>query len=217
VALSMYVCVAKVVIMRKCQLSRSNEHGFSLLEMMAVVALILVVTAFSVPSLINAISDINLRYAATNLSGLLQTARIQAVKRNTFYGIQPTTLPNGDNAYFVNLQGPTYVPGNPLLPLGSQLQVFQGIGSGAANEGTFVAGLGFAAIGGGTVPSFNARGLPCSPTLANTCPQNAGQGFVLFLSRTSPLGAIRWASVVVTPSGRIQVWSCDNSGNWVQR
>lgn len=196
---------------------RKNDPGFSLLEVTIVVALILVVAGFSVPVLINAISDINLRYAATNLSGLLQTARIQAVKRNTFYGIQPTTLPNGDGAYFVNLQGGTYIPGNPLLPLGPQLQVLQGIGSGAPNEGTFVAGLGFTVLPGGTVPSFNARGLPCSPTLANTCPQNAGLGFVLFLRRNSPLGAIRWVSVVVNPSGRIQVWSCDSSGNWVQR
>ena len=203
--------------MRIWKITHENDRGFSLLEMMAVVSLILVIAGFAVPSLINAINDINLRYTATNLSGLLQTARIQAVKRNAFYGIQPTTLPSGDNAYFVNLQGPTYATGDPLLPLGSQLQVFQGVGSGAPNEGAFVAGLGFAVLPGGTVPSFNARGLPCTPTLANTCPQNAGQGFILLVSRTSPLGAIRWVSVVVTPSGRIQVWSCDSNGNWIRR
>jgi prepilin-type N-terminal cleavage/methylation domain-containing protein len=195
----------------------SGDQGFSLIEMMTVVAFVLIMAAFSVPTLVNAISDINLRYAATNLSGLLQTARMQAVKRNTFYGILPTTLPNGDTAYFVNLQGGTYVAGNPMVPLGSQLQVFQGIGSGAPNEGAFLAGAGFTVAPGGTVPSFNARGLPCSPTLANTCPQNAGQGFVLFLKRISPLGAIRWVSVLVNPSGRIQIWSCDGGGNWVQR
>ena len=196
---------------------KNLNQGFSLIEMMTVVAFILIVAGFSLPTLLNAISDINLRYAAVNLSGLLQTARMQAIKRNTFYGILPTTLPNGENAYFVNLQGATYVPGNPMVPLGSQMQIFQGVGSGAPNEGTFVGGLGFTVAPPGTVPSFNARGLPCSPTLANTCPQNAGQGFVLFVKRISPLGAIRWVSILVNPSGRIQVWSCDGSGNWVQR
>jgi len=196
---------------------RNNDHGFSLIEMMIVIAILLILAAFSVPTLMTTISDIGLRYAATNLSVLLQTARIQAVKRNTFYGIVPTTLPNADTGYFVNLQGGTYVAGNPMVPMGSQIQVFQGIGSGAPNEGVFVAGLGFAVMPGGTVPSFNARGLPCSPTVANTCPQNAGQGFVLFLKRGSPFGDIRWASLVVNPSGRVQVWTCDANGNWIQR
>jgi prepilin-type N-terminal cleavage/methylation domain-containing protein len=206
-----------VKIWNNRMIRKSAARGYSLIEMMIVVAFVLIIAAFSVPALLNSISDINLRYAATNLSGLLQTARMQAVKKNTFYGIQPTVLPNGDTAYFVNLQGATYVPGNPLVPLGSQTQVFQGVGSGAPNEGTFVGGLGFAVAPPGTVPSFNARGLPCSPTLVNTCPQNAGQGFVLFVQRISPLGAIRWVSVLVNPSGRIQVWSCDGSGSWVQR
>lgn len=165
---------------------QNNDYGFSLIEMLVVIAILLILAAFSVPTLMNTISDVNLRYSATNLSGLLQTARIQAVRRNTFYGIVPTALANGDTGYFVNLQGGTYVAGNPMVPVGSQIQVFQGIGSGAPNEGAFVAGLGFAVVPGGTVPSFNARGLPCSPTVANTCPQNAGQGFVLFLRRASP-------------------------------
>jgi prepilin-type N-terminal cleavage/methylation domain-containing protein len=203
--------------MLHCRTIRKNNRGFSLIEMMVVSAILLILAAVSVPALMNTVSDINLRYAATNMSGLLQTARIQAVRKNVFYGVLPVTLPNGDAAYFVNLQGATYVPGNPVVPLGTQLQVFQGVGSGAPGEAAFVAGLGFTVVPGGVVPSFNPRGLPCSPTLVNTCPQSAGQGFVLFMRRTSRLGDIRWASVVVTPSGRVKVYSCDGSGNWVQR
>jgi prepilin-type N-terminal cleavage/methylation domain-containing protein len=197
--------------------TRNGDQGFSMVELMIVIAVMLILAAVSVPALMNTVSDVNLRYAATNMSGLLQTARIQAVRKNVFYGVLPVTLPSGDAAYFVNLQGATYVPGNPVVPLGTQLQVFQGVGSGAPGEGAFVAGLGFTVAPGGVVPSFNARGLPCSPTLVNTCPQSAGQGFVLFMSRTSPLGDIRWAAVVITPSGRVKVYSCDGSGNWVQR
>jgi hypothetical protein len=167
--------------------------------------------------MVAAVNDINLRYAATNMSGLLQTARIQAVRKNAFYGIQPVTLPGGDAGYFVNLNGTTYAAGDPLVLLGTHLRISQGTGSGAPNEAAFVAGLGFTVVAGGVVPSFNARGLPCSPTLANTCPLNPGQGFVLFLQRTTLLGDIGWASVVVNSSGRVQVWTCDGNGNWIQR
>lgn len=197
--------------------SPKRDRGFSILEMVIVIAIMLILAAISVPAMVNTVSDIKLRFAATNLSGLLQTARIQAVRRNVFYGIQPVTMPDGQSAYFVNLNGPTYVSPDPLVLLGSQIQVLQGTGSGAPNEAAFVAGLGFTVVPGAVVPSFNARGLPCSPTLANTCPQNPGQGFVLFLQQVNILGDIRWASVVVNASGRVQVWTCDGSGNWIQR
>jgi prepilin-type N-terminal cleavage/methylation domain-containing protein len=206
----------KIKIMVDYKTIRNNDRGFSLIEMMVVVAIMMILAAFSVPNLMNMVSDVNLRYSATNLSGLLQTARIHAVRKNTFYGIQPVALPNGDLGYFVNLNGTVFASGDPIVPLGTQLQVFQGTGSGAPNEGAFVANLGFAVAPSTVVPSFNARGLPCSPT-ANTCPQNGAQGFVLFLKRVSNLGGIRWASVVVNPSGRLQTWSCDGSGNWLQR
>jgi prepilin-type N-terminal cleavage/methylation domain-containing protein len=199
------------------QTTRNGDHGFSILEMMIVIAIIMVLAAITVPALVNTVSDINLRYAATNMSGLLQTARMQAVRTNGFYGIQPITLPGGNMAYFVNVNGPTYAAGDPLVALGTQLRVTQGTGSGAPNEAAFVGGLGFAVVSGAVTPSFNARGLPCSPTLANTCPQNPGEGFVLFLQRTTFLGDIRWASVVVNSSGRVQVWTCDGNGNWIQR
>lgn len=207
----------QIKIMVDYKTIRNSDRGFSLLEMMVVVAIMMVIAAFSVPALMNMVSDVNLRYSATNLSGLLQTARIQAVRRNAFYGVQPVTLPGGDLGYFVNLQGTTFASGDPIAPLGTQLQVFQGTGSGAPNEAAFVASLGFAVAAGTVVPSFNARGLPCSPTIINTCPQNGAQGFVLFLKRIGTLGGIRWGSVVVTPSGRLQTWSCDGAGNWLQR
>src|SRR5437016_2545428 len=72
-----------------------RDHGFSLLEMMIVLAVIMILAAITVPRFLNIIGDINLRYAATNYSGLLQSARIQSVRKNDYYGIAPTTLPTG--------------------------------------------------------------------------------------------------------------------------
>jgi len=194
----------------------SHKRGFSLLELIIAVTIIMIMAAVTAPKMISMISDIKLRYSATDLAGLLQTCRMQAVRRNTFYGVQPTALPQGNTGYFVNLNGAAYAAGDPLVVLGTATAISQGAGSGAPNEAAFLAGLGFVTVAGAVVPSFNARGLPCVP-FGNTCPQIPGQGFVLFLQRTTAVGSARWAAVVVNASGRVQVWSCDTHGNWIQR
>lgn len=200
--------------------TQRKGQGFSLIELVTVVAIIMILAGITVPRLLNVVSDIKLRYVATNLSGLLQSARIQAVRKNTPYSVSSTTLPTGDAAYYVDLPGAAYTAGvDPVLPLGSQITAYIGTGSGAPNEGTLTgtSGLmGFAVNPGSDYPTFNARGLPCI-VAGNSCPQNPGQGFVVFLSNSTVTGNVSWASVAVNGSGRVQIWTCDGSGNWVLR
>ena len=195
-----------------------RDHGFSLLEMMIVLAVIMILAAITVPRFLNIIGDINLRYAATNYSGLLQSARIQSVRKNDYYGIAPTTLPTGENAYFVHVHATStsYTVGDPLLPVGSRISIHAGTGSGAPNESTLTCGTGCTLASSSSFPYFNARGLPCTVS-GQVCGQSPGVGYVTFLSTTSLTGNVSWAAVVVTVGGRIQIWSSDGSGNWVQR
>jgi hypothetical protein len=167
------------------------------------------------PLMLNTISNMKLRYSATDFSGLIQKARMEAVRKNAFYQINTTTLSAGDVGYYVDLnKTSTYATGDPLAEMGSQVNVHAGAGSGAPGETAFMAGLNFTAVAAGVLPAFNARGLPCVVG-GNLCPQVPTQGFVSFLSRTSTFGT-SWAAVAVTPSGRAQVWSYDGT-NWVQQ
>jgi prepilin-type N-terminal cleavage/methylation domain-containing protein len=195
-----------------------RDHGFSLLEMMIVLAVIMILAAITVPRFLNIIGDINLRYVATNYSGLLQSARIQSVRKNDYYGIAPTTLATGGNAYFVHAHAlsSSYTVGDPLLPVGSRIGVHAGTGSGATNESTLTCGTGCTFASGSSFPFFNARGLPCAVS-GSVCTQAPGTGYLTVLSTTSLTGDVSWAAVIVTGGGRIQIWSSDGSGNWVQR
>jgi prepilin-type N-terminal cleavage/methylation domain-containing protein len=193
------------------------NQGFSLVELMIVVLVILVLAAITAPGLFNTISDISLRYSLSNFAGLLQSARIQAVRKNTFYSVDPVTLASGDAGYYVDIpKSGTYAGGDPVMPLGRVLTVHPGIGSGAPNEGAFITSLNFVVNPGTSAPNFNARGLPCVAA-GNACPQAPGQGFAVFLSRSTVTGNVRWGAVVVNPSGRVQIWTSDSTGNWIQR
>jgi len=197
--------------------TQKKNQGFSLIELIIAAAVTMILAAIALPRVLNTVSDITLRYSATNFSGLLQSARIQAVKKNTFFTIDQATLPSGDPGYFVDIpKSGVYTVGDPVLPLGTQVTVHPGIGSGAPNEGTFIAGLNFTVNPGGAPPSFNARGLPCI-AVGNACPQTPGQGFVVFMSKPAAMGNVPWSAVVINPSGHIQLWTSDGTGNWIQR
>lgn len=190
-------------------------RGFSLLEMLTAVTVIFILAALAVPSLINQVYAIRIRYSATDLSGVLQSARMEAVRRNSFYSVQPSAAnPVVEQIYDKN--------GTPMLSMppavmASSVSVFFGPGAGAPAEGALLAALNFtpaAATAG--APAFNSRGLPCIPVGGTTCPLVVGQGFVFFLSRTSATGGSgAWSAVAVTPSGRCQVWAFDGN-NWMQ-
>jgi type IV fimbrial biogenesis protein FimT len=194
--------------------AQKRGQGFSLIELLIAVSILMILAAVFTPLLSNAVSEIKLRYSATDLSGLMQKARIEAARKNTFYSIEQTTLSAGVVAYYADLaKSNTFAAGDPLVEMGNQVNVHFGTGSGAPGEATFATSLNFALDSSGVLPKFNARGLPCLPA-GGTCPQIPGQGFVYFLSRNTALGT-RWASVVVTPSGRVQAWSY-NGTNWAQ-
>src|SRR5579862_2228349 len=66
---------------------RSTQIGFSLLELLLVVVVLLIVTGFAVPSVLNAIYGSRLKGAASDFASLLQVARIRAVQDDRFYSV----------------------------------------------------------------------------------------------------------------------------------
>ncbi|GAC1431440.1 MAG: hypothetical protein NVS1B11_11940 [Terriglobales bacterium] len=192
---------------------------------MVVVVVILVVTAIIVPMSMTAISSAKLRYAALNFAGLIQDARIEAVKKNSYFSVSSIIQADGSTAYYVDLGAPTARPTAfsttyPFAYMGNAVTWYYGQTGPAPNQAALVAALTFAVEPAGAAPSFNARGLPCVPQANFTCPATSNLatnlGFVAFVSRTNPFGTQTWKAVAVTPSGRVQVWGYDGA-NWFQQ
>src|SRR5689334_11216464 len=79
-----------------------KQRGFSMLELVVVVAMIMVLSAISVPKIVNQMSVYKLNVASTSLQNLIEVARFNAVRRNATVSLRPTVI-NGQAAFYVDI------------------------------------------------------------------------------------------------------------------
>lgn len=195
-----------------------KRRGFSLLELMIVVIIMLAVAAIAIPSFTTYISTYRLRGAMTDVAGMLQQMRMEAVKRNTTLAVSTDTA--GTMAW-VNL--PTaagtsnWDAGEPfvLLPRNISAQ-----SSGYPGSNTLETSLGYTKqdITSSSPLRFNTRGLPCvidtsvSPICENYNVSTSQQvGYVLYFRNDGAYGVPGWGAITITPAGRIRTWLWNGS------
>jgi prepilin-type N-terminal cleavage/methylation domain-containing protein len=187
----------------------SVTQGFSLIELLVVVIIIMVVTGLAIPTLINTVAAIRLRSAAGELSGIMQDARILAAKKNTVYDIKFTSIAGIQTAYVdSNLNG-VYDAGEPVTVFNGSITPASGPPTGSGGQPAPYVLSGDSSTGNpfdnrNTV-AFSPRGLPCNydtSTAPATCATPAASYFVIYLQGSTPAA---WAGVVVTKAGRTQV------------
>jgi prepilin-type N-terminal cleavage/methylation domain-containing protein len=187
---------------------RTHQSGFSLIELMIVVGIILLLTAIVVPNLPRMITNYKLDASGRSIASLMQAGRIRAVKTNqaTYVRFDTTLTPV---LAFVKSDTTTgYAQGDPAVPVASGF-TFQT--TGLPDHQQLDAYLGNSVVVElGTAVGFNARGLPCvSNNSAGTLctqidPSTPGApGFEWFIKGNS---ANAWEAVTITPGGRIKSW-----------
>ena len=70
---------------------KAKMHGFTLIELMVVVALVAIIASFAVPSFQTMIANSRLASSTNDLVGVLNFARTEAVKRGRTVMVSPTT------------------------------------------------------------------------------------------------------------------------------
>src|SRR5437762_12996975 len=93
----------------------SAREGFSLIELLIVVAISMIAAAMALPLVSNAVNQIHLSSSATDYANLLQLARMRAVEDDPYYQVQTTTLSGDPIAYVdINNNG-SYDTGEPMM------------------------------------------------------------------------------------------------------
>jgi Tfp pilus assembly protein PilE len=200
-----------------------RETGFSVLELLVVVAIGLVVTAIAIPSIRDAMASYQLDTGGRVVASMLQSGKMAAVTANQPYYAQY----NVPSPQLASASPPpavrAYVTADPTaaisssvgfqaaanLPVHLQLDAYLG-GGNAANV----------SIQLGTPIGFNARGMPCiDPAGLFTfgCVQldpaagNKPVAFEWFMQHNATQG---WEAVTVSPAGQIRSWRMSSAGTW---
>jgi len=191
------------------------SRGFSLVELVVVVAIAIVVAAIAVPAVKRTITTYQLDSSAHAVASLLQQARMTAVQTNTPYYVQynaNAALNNEAVAVPAPRTNPfVYQTQDPTVVVSANI-AFQPLAA-APNHAQLDAYLGVVPDAGGLI-GFNARGIPCTANAGNTflCNTAAPHGFEWFMQNTMGGG---WVAITVTPSGRIKSWRLSsNNGVW---
>jgi type IV fimbrial biogenesis protein FimT len=190
--------------------------GFSLIEMMVVVAMALVIAATAAPTMMNVVSSARMRGTMSNMSTYTQRARGDAIRSNVTKSVW-NVLSSGE--YFIySADGadtaPALTASDGMMPAGKQV-VYVGTPTGSNVPSVLDPATAFGSstitVNTGTAISFNSRGVPClwsSGSCATT-----GQAFVWYFIFQPPFGSNRWACLSVSPAGRIKNWYWDG-GAW---
>jgi type IV fimbrial biogenesis protein FimT len=198
-----------ITLQTKCLPSPSAEvsgrqdadAGFTLLELLVVMGVITIMAAITVPSMLGAISHTKLRAASSDLAGLLQSGRVQAIKRNRTITVEIARRSDVPFAFVTNVDASVV---GPEVQLGaSTMKVGEPAGTPPALT---AAVLSFTPVNDKV--SFSPRGLPCKYA-AGKC---TAAGFVYYLMDSSQPKA--WTAVSISPGGRIKQWFW-NGVSWV--
>jgi prepilin-type N-terminal cleavage/methylation domain-containing protein len=180
-------------------------RGFTLVELLIVVTVILIVTATATPMFVRAIQNYRLTDAATQVAAIMKAARFEAIQRNTTVIWRISQAGNTTRLWVdINRDG-VFNPTEKLVQFNTNINVVAP--AGAPNAAGLAAAIGVAGLT--AVPpangnlTFDSRGAVTNPPAA----------YVVYISE-APTAGNYFRAVILLPSGITQVWTAGAGGAW---
>jgi len=195
------------------------SSGFSLLELLVVLAIALVVAAFAIPTMVTTLDAFRIRGALGNAASITQRCRAQAITSDASQRLHFATV-GGRVVLFVTTSTDLAVaPLTTDKQLSSQVWFPTQFSIPGAPSGAGAPTLLTGTIMWNTIlvpnvnvdPYFNSRGLPCLPDpVTGVC--NTTTGFVYYFKYTGA-GRTKWSATSISPAGRVESWFW-NGNSW---
>jgi prepilin-type N-terminal cleavage/methylation domain-containing protein len=199
---------------------RSPRNGFSLVELVLSLAVLLVITTLAIPVVVRSLQSYQLNSTASQLAGMLKFAKFDAIRQNRPVSCQIEPNPNGTGLLvWVDSNG-------DLIPNGAEPQmVISGNNtllpaSSVPGPGPILTKLGagsslytWVVLSGSTGSIvYDQRGvvLMIDPTGAYV---GSTKIYALYLGNSNdPSSGYR--AIITLPSGAVQVWTSSSAGTW---
>ena len=215
--------------MRNNYLRRADSFGFSLIELMMTMLIVVILAGIAIPYFAGELHTSQMRGAVSDFASLTESQRLYAIRDNRFYstyilaasGSNPpqayvdmfpksSTGASGNGGTAV-VAGTPGVSGDPVIEIpGEVAQQAQGNAPSTTNlqNQLLPANTTVAPIDASVTPiTFSPRGLPCAPfavTGGTVCDSAGGPAaYWTFFENSS---SHEWDALTITPAGRIQKW-----------
>jgi len=186
----------------------SPSRGFSMIELVVVLVVILITSAITAPSFMRAYQYYQVSNAATSMANVIKYTRYEAIRLNTPINCVIGPAPVGTMAWTDSIAN--LVPDNverqvtfsPVITLLAPASLPPGA----------VANLVLAANVGPLIPLGNTVAQVQFDQRGAVNPPPAG-ALVSFVGNTGVPGA-GYRAIIVLPSGSMQLWKADATGTW---
>jgi prepilin-type N-terminal cleavage/methylation domain-containing protein len=187
---------------------RTPSRGFSLIEVVIALAVILLLSAIALPAFVSAYRTYQLTDATTQFAGLLKFTRFEAIRLNTNVSCliqQTASVPPVTNTWADSDGDGVEDPGEKQLLFSGTVNL---VPAGAVPN---AAGLAAAA----NVPALATVPLAAGVvTFDRRGAVNPAQVYAFYLSNLNDT-SVGARAIILLPSGSIQIWKADSLGNWI--